>query len=92
MCKEYNGWTNYFTWNYKLWIDNDEGSYYYWQEKARELSAKDLEEALKEELQEGAAGALPAASCLTDLLGYAIQSINYQEIADHLKEEVREGE
>jgi hypothetical protein len=27
----YNGWSNYETWNVKLWMDNDEGSYNYWQ-------------------------------------------------------------
>lgn len=32
----YNGWTNYETWNAKLWMDNDEGSYRYWQEIAQE--------------------------------------------------------
>ena len=34
--KTYNGWTNYETWAVKLWMDNDEGSYHYWQEAARE--------------------------------------------------------
>lgn len=34
--KTYNGWTNYETWNVKLWMDNDEGSYRYWQETAEE--------------------------------------------------------
>ena len=24
---EYNGWTNYETWNVALWIDNDQGTY-----------------------------------------------------------------
>lgn len=25
--KKYNGWTNYETWNVKLWMDNEESSY-----------------------------------------------------------------
>lgn len=28
----YNGWTNYETWNVKLWIDNEEPSYKLWRE------------------------------------------------------------
>jgi hypothetical protein len=24
--ERYNGWTNYETWNYALWLDNDQGS------------------------------------------------------------------
>lgn len=34
--KKYNGWTNYETWNVKLWMDNDEGSYNYYTEVAQE--------------------------------------------------------
>ena len=25
---EYNGWYNYETWNLKLWLDNDQGTYF----------------------------------------------------------------
>jgi hypothetical protein len=27
MCKEYNGWVNYETWNMNLWLTNDSGFY-----------------------------------------------------------------
>jgi hypothetical protein len=41
MTTEYNGWTNYETWNWKLWLDNDQGSYEYW----LEVSADTLRDA-----------------------------------------------
>lgn len=34
--KKYNGWSNYQTWAIALWIDNEYGSYHYWQEQIRE--------------------------------------------------------
>lgn len=35
--KRYNGWTNYETWNVKLWMDNDEGSYRHYGALAQEV-------------------------------------------------------
>jgi hypothetical protein len=35
MADRYNGWTNYETWDLKLWIDNDQGLAEHWQEAAR---------------------------------------------------------
>jgi hypothetical protein len=35
-AKKYNGWTNYETWNVKLWMDNEQGTYEYYREQARE--------------------------------------------------------
>ena len=29
--KTYNGWSSYETWLVKLWMDNEEGTYNYWQ-------------------------------------------------------------
>ena len=34
--KTYNGWSNYETWNVKLWLDNEQGDYEYWREVTRE--------------------------------------------------------
>lgn len=28
--QEYNGWTNYETWNVALWLDNERGTHDYW--------------------------------------------------------------
>ena len=41
--KEYNGWTNYETWNCALWLNNDSGSYYYWTEQAEEAVKNAIE-------------------------------------------------
>ena len=38
----YNGWTNYETWNWKLWMDNDQGQYEYWANRVQELNAIQL--------------------------------------------------
>lgn len=35
-AQKYNGWTNYETWNYALWLNNDQGSQEYWNERAQE--------------------------------------------------------
>jgi hypothetical protein len=66
--KKYNGWTNYETWNVKLWMDNDQGSYSYYTELAQEVydeseaeksftrderAALDLADRLKDEYEEG---------------------------------------
>ena len=34
--KKYNGWSNYETWAVKLWMDNEQSSYHYWQEATQE--------------------------------------------------------
>ena len=37
----YNGWPNYQTWNVMLWLDNDEGAYNYYVQRARNLKNND---------------------------------------------------
>lgn len=35
MSEKYQGWSNYPTWNVKIWIDNEEGSHRHWMDNAR---------------------------------------------------------
>ena len=102
----YNGWTNYETWLAKLWMDNDEGSYRFWQEQAdwaignaptnefaggREQEVRIyLAEMLKDHHAEMADEMLPEASVYTDLMRAALGSVNWHEIANVLIEEAQE--
>lgn len=36
-AKTYNGWTNYETWNVKLWMYNDQGSYQHYEQLAKDV-------------------------------------------------------
>ena len=37
---KYNGWSNYETWNFKLWLDNDETTHKFVINKLKEIRAK----------------------------------------------------
>ena len=84
----YNGWSNYETWAAKLWMDNEEGGYRYWQSEARRArDASSLAAQLKDEHEE----ALPDVSGLAgDLLWAAFGEIDWYEIAESLIEDNEE--
>lgn len=92
MCKEHNGWTNYQTWCVKLWLDNDEELYESALEIARNSKGEDSPRSyIKENLQEHINCYNPlsdGASMFTDLLGYALETVNWFAIADAYLEEV----
>lgn len=95
MCKEYNGYDNYFTWNVSLWLDNDEYNYNH----VREIRDNIVEH---EEGDHGysLAGAIRTlvedennpladdASMYSDILSYGLSSVNWREIADNILEEL----
>ena len=69
----YNGWRNYETWAVSLWIDNDEGSYNFWRDRAKQIedtlgktqSKYALAEELKENFKDGACDILDASNATT---------------------------
>ena len=100
--KDYNGWTNYETWNVKLWMDNDEYTYHYWQEQTDELwkRAQENQAWPGSTRKESAAAQLadtlkseceenqPEVSGMyADLLGAALSEVNWLEIAENMLEE-----
>ena len=84
--EKYNGWTNYPTWAVNAWIDNDERDYLYWQNVAKKAeSVEELAERLKAEHEENAPEL--ETGVYSELLGFALDSVNWLEIAEALRDE-----
>lgn len=85
--KSYNGWTNYETWNVKLWMDND-GSLDFWNEQVGEAIRKHGEDAeynLGEQLKDYHQDNMPEVSgTYADLLQASLSEVNWCEIAEAL--------
>tara|TARA_R110002051_G_C8584531_1_gene477818 strand:+ start:520 stop:807 length:288 start_codon:yes stop_codon:yes gene_type:complete len=92
--QEYNGWTNWETWNFKLWIDNSADSYT--SVLFLTLEVKEAEEGvftLSKEL-ESLANDLCEESVtfetgfFNDVCNSAIKKVNFYEIAESYLEEL----
>ena len=94
--KEYNGWTNYETWLVKLWIDNEQGSQEYWQERAEDNVKRDEDgdiRALAEELKDQHEEMLPKLEGFAaDLMNAALSEVDWHEIAGSLIDDYRENQ
>ncbi len=106
--KTYNGWRNYETWAVALWLDNEQGSYLYWRERAQEAwdnvapgenySGETREDAavaaLAAGLKEEHEEAMPdlGATVWADLMGAALSEVDWREIAAHYIADVEKAE
>ena len=98
----YNGWTNYQTWVYKLWIDNEQE---YWGEQAqnaidncsseydwqtdRDAAISSLINNLESDSDEKLEAFMPSQSCaFADIMNNSIDAINWYEIAESLIDSV----
>ena len=92
--KGYNGWTNYETWVTKLWMDNDQASYNYFNDLAREnrKSPYDLSELIKDHFEENNPLNNLPAGVYHDLMNAALSEVNWREIAETLINDLDEEE
>ena len=88
MDKSYNGWTNWETWNFGLWLDNDELTYHEINQLIK--GSKDVYD-LSKKLEEWAYDSLDDeyidSSFIMDFINGAIREVNFFEIAEHRIEE-----
>jgi len=78
----YNGWTNYPTWCVNLWLANDEGLYEQACELTRPLQTRSaVADALRGWVRDELAPDL-GATFAADLLGYALDHVDWHELAD----------
>jgi len=88
---KYNGWTNFETWNFNLWITNEEADYNYALELAGESTdrwelSKKLEE-WADSMAEDYKYIEQFSGFIMDMINSSIKEVNFYEEAEHLWEE-----
>lgn len=77
----YNGWSNYETWNVKMWLDNESGSQDDMYQLAKRATDKGkLSQAIKDYVLEFQPDL--GSNMFADLLNAAISEIDWYEIAE----------
>lgn len=95
----YNGWKNYPTWAVHLWLDNERGSQdeclrmaeaFKRETHPRYEMAQWLKETVRESCEDPFGRGEYESSMAADLLGYALDCVDWYEIADAYFEMIEE--
>ena len=94
MSNKYNGWTNYETWNFNLWITNEESDYDFALEMAFDCQNKyDLSKRLEEWVSDIADDCIGnVGGFIVDMIYNSIREVHFYEVAEHLWDEVHDEE
>jgi hypothetical protein len=99
--KRHNGWTNYETWNYNLWLESNHGSYSYWTEEAQrhynELEGDEAVSALADQMKDDAGAFaeenMPSQSdWMADAINCYLSEVDFYEIAERYLSDIEEEE
>ena len=90
--REYNGWTNWDTWAFALWVDNTELSYKVRRELCETVAtsgrdAEDMPDVLEKVLRDNATNLLVVSGCKDPI---ELDNVNFEEISEHWMEDVEE--
>jgi hypothetical protein len=90
---KYNGWTNYETWNFNLWITNEEEDYNHALELAEDSENKyELSKRLEAWAVDMADDCIGTdIGFIVDMIYSSIKEVNFYEVAKHLWEERQEA-
>ena len=85
---KYNGWTNYETWNFNLWITNKESDHSVALELAFDSeNPYELSKKLEEWAEDMASECKIISGFISDIVNSSIKEVNFYEVAFHLWEE-----
>ena len=93
--KKYNGWSNYCTWCFKLWIDNNNWYNHIYDRIKQNINKRFVISISIETLQIVANEMTQdqyknEGTFANDLIGYALNQINYNEIATAIIEDIKQ--
>jgi GTP1/Obg family GTP-binding protein len=98
---KYNGWSNYETWNFKLWLDNDEDLHNYIIgeiKKIKEIGTSHIHEVsevsnfLRSYIEDNVPSLMPLSDkngFYNDILNAALRDISTYEIAESYLEDLK---